>query len=112
MYPNLYYFLKDVFGVEWEGARFLNSFGFFVALAFIAGAIVLTKGLQRKEKQGFLFPKEEKRMFGQPATTTELLLNATYIPQGGETLDLNTHRSIEDKKSGKKAEDIRDHCTA
>lgn len=76
MYPNLYYFLKDVFGVEWEGARFLNSFGFFVALAFIAGAIVLTKGLQRKEKQGFLFPKEEKRMFGQPATTTELLLNA------------------------------------
>jgi phosphatidylglycerol---prolipoprotein diacylglyceryl transferase len=76
MYPNLYYFLKDVFGVEWEGARFLNSFGFFVALGFIAGAIVLTKGLQRKEKQGFLFPKEEKRMFGQPATTTELLLNA------------------------------------
>lgn len=76
MYPNLYYFLKDVFGVEWEGARFLNSFGFFVALAFIAGAIVLTKGLQRKEKQGLLFPKEEKRMFGQPATTTELLLNA------------------------------------
>ena len=76
MYPNLYYFLKDVFGVEWEGARFLNSFGFFVALAFIAGAIVLTKGLQTKEKQGLLFPKEEKRMFGQPATTTELLLNA------------------------------------
>lgn len=76
MYPNLYYFLKDVFGVEWEGARFLNSFGFFVALAFIAGAIVLTKGLQRKEKQGFLFPKEEKRMFGKPATATELLLNA------------------------------------
>lgn len=75
MYPNLYYFLKDVFGVEWEGARFLNSFGFFVALAFIAGAIVLTKGLQRKEKQGFLFPKEEKRMFGKPATATELLLN-------------------------------------
>ena len=74
MYPNLYYFLKDVFGVEWEGARFLNSFGFFVALAFIAGAIVLTKGLQRKEKQGFLFPKEEKLMIGKPATATELLL--------------------------------------
>mgnify|MGYP001276830045 CR=1 FL=1 len=76
MYPNLYYFFKDVFGVEWEWARFLNSFGFFVALSFIISAIVLTKGLQRKEKQGFLFPKEEKREFGKPATPGELLLNA------------------------------------
>lgn len=76
MYPNLYYFLKEVFGVEWEGARFLNSFGFFVAIAFIAGAIVITKGLQRKEKQGLLQPKEEKRVFGKPATPGEILLNA------------------------------------
>ncbi len=76
MYPNLYYFFKEVFGVEWEWARFLNSFGFFVALAFIGGAIVLTKGLQRKEKQGLLQPKEEKRVFGKPATTSEILLNA------------------------------------
>ncbi len=76
MYPNLYYFFKDVLGVEWEWARFLNSFGFFVALSFIISAIVLTKGLQRKEKQGFLFPKEEKRVFGKPATASELALNA------------------------------------
>nr|WP_294904408.1 prolipoprotein diacylglyceryl transferase family protein [uncultured Lacibacter sp.] len=76
MYPNLYYFFKDAFGVEWEWARFLNSFGFFVALAFIAAAIVLTKGLQRKEKQGYLFPKEEKRVFGKPATASELIINA------------------------------------
>lgn len=76
MYPNLYYFFKEVFGVEWEWARFLNSFGFFVALAFIGGAVVLTKGLQRKEKQGLLQPKEEKRVFGKPATTGEILLNA------------------------------------
>lgn len=76
MYPNLYYFFKDVLGVEWEWARFLNSFGFFVALAFIVAAIVLTKGLQRKEKQGYLQPFEEKRVFGKPATAGELLTNA------------------------------------
>ncbi len=75
MYPNLYYFFKDVFGGAPEWTRFLNSFGFFVALAFIIGAVVLTKGLQLKEKKGLLQPKEEKRVFGKPATIGELLLN-------------------------------------
>ena len=35
MYPNLYYAFKDLFGVEWTFLRFVNSFGFFVAIAFI-----------------------------------------------------------------------------
>jgi len=76
MYPNLYYFFKDAFGVEWEWARFMNSFGFFVALAFIAAAYVLTNDLKRKEKKGFLKPLEEKQIFGQPAKPWEIALNA------------------------------------
>ena len=48
MYPNLYYFFKDVFCVELEWARFINSFGFFVAIAFIVAAYVLTSDLKRK----------------------------------------------------------------
>ena len=76
MYPNLYFFFKEAFGVEWEWARFLNSFGFFVALAFIAAAMVLTKGLKLKEKKGLLSPKEEKREFGKPASVGELISNA------------------------------------
>jgi phosphatidylglycerol:prolipoprotein diacylglycerol transferase len=76
MYPNLYYFFKDVFGVEWEWARFLNSFGFFVAIAFIAAAYVLTSELKRKEKKGLLKPIEEKQIFGQPAKPFEIALNA------------------------------------
>lgn len=75
MYPNLYYFFKDVFGVEWGWARMLNSFGFFVALAFVAAAVLLTKGLQRREKKGWLKPKEETMMVGKPASFTELLIN-------------------------------------
>lgn len=75
MYPNLYSFFVDVFGGAPAWTKYLNSFGFFVAIAFIVAAIVLTKGLQLKEKKGLLFPKEEKRVFGEPAKLSELLLN-------------------------------------
>ena len=41
MYPNLYYVFKDLFGVELSGLKLVNSFGFFVAIAFIICAWVL-----------------------------------------------------------------------
>jgi phosphatidylglycerol:prolipoprotein diacylglycerol transferase len=75
MYPNLYYAFKDLFGVEWKFLRFVNSFGFFVAIAFILAAIVLVSELRRKSKQGLLQPTEMEVMVGQPATTGELILN-------------------------------------
>lgn len=75
MYPNLYYAFKDLFGVEWKFLRFVNSFGFFVAIAFILSAIVLASELRRKSKEGLLQPVEMEMMVGQPATLSELLLN-------------------------------------
>ena len=75
MYPNLYYAFKDIFGVEWRFLRFVNSFGFFVAISFIIAAIVLAAELRRKSRQGLLQPKEMQVMVGQPATAGELLLN-------------------------------------
>ena len=75
MYPNLYYAFKDLFGVEWKSLRFVNSFGFFVAIAFILAAVVLVAELRRKSKQGLLQPMEMQITVGQPATAGELLLN-------------------------------------
>ena len=75
MYPNLYFAFKDLFGVEWPFLRFVNSFGFFVAIAFILSAIVLAAELKRKSSEGLLHPKEMQVMVGQPATAGELLLN-------------------------------------
>jgi phosphatidylglycerol---prolipoprotein diacylglyceryl transferase len=76
MYPNLYYVLHDWFGVEkWKGLRFINMFGFMVALAFIAAAIVLTAELKRKSQQGLLHYEEEKITVGQPAGIAELIIN-------------------------------------
>ncbi len=75
MYPNLYYAFKDLFGVEWKFLRFVNSFGFFVAIAFIVSAIVLTSELRRKSKQGLFQPTEMQVMVGHPASIADLLLN-------------------------------------
>lgn len=75
MYPNLYYAFKDLFGVEWTGLRFINSFGFFVALAFIAAAFTLTIELKRKEREGLLHAEDVKIVVGKPASASELLIN-------------------------------------
>lgn len=75
MYPNLYYAFKDLFGVEWTALRFVNSFGFFVAFAFVIAAFVLTLELKRKERQGVLHAEEVKIVVGKPASIGELLTN-------------------------------------
>lgn len=75
MYPNLYYAFKDLFGIEIEKLRFVNSFGFFVAIAFIVAAVLLARELKRKSKMGLLKPTEMQIMVGQPATAAELILN-------------------------------------
>lgn len=75
MYPNLYYAFKDLFGIELNFLRFVNSFGFFVAIAFIVAAILLANELRRKSKEGLLQPTEMQVMVGQPASMGELALN-------------------------------------
>ena len=75
MYPNLYYAVKDLFGIEITGLKLINSFGFFVAIAFIAASAVLSAELKRKEKEGLLIHEEEKMIIGAPASFQELLFN-------------------------------------
>jgi len=76
MYPNLYFFIKQVFGVEPFGfTRYLNSFGILVAIAFLVAAYILKIELQRKEKMNLLFPLEETIVVGKPASITELIIN-------------------------------------
>jgi prolipoprotein diacylglyceryl transferase len=75
MYPNLYYAFKDLFGVELPALRFINSFGFFVAIAFLVAASLLARELRRKSKAGLLQPTEVQVMVGEPASPADLLLN-------------------------------------
>ncbi len=76
MYPNLYYVFKDWFGVEWQFLKVLNTFGLFVAIAFMVAAVVINSELKRREKLGLLFPREETIEVGKPATILELIFNA------------------------------------
>src|SRR5450432_13320 len=75
MYPNLYYAVKDLFGLDLKFLHFINSFGFFVALSFIGAAMVLTHELKRKERQGLLQAEEETIVVGKVAGPAELLTN-------------------------------------
>ncbi|WP_212005823.1 prolipoprotein diacylglyceryl transferase [Chitinophaga sp. HK235] len=75
MYPNLYYAFRDLFGLEIPLFKILQTFGFFVAIAFLAGAYVLTNELKRREKLGWLKPVTENILVGGPATTGEYIGN-------------------------------------
>ena len=79
MYPNLYFFIKQVFGVEpWAFTRYLNSFGILVALAFFVAAFILKKELLRKEKMNLLIPFEETVVVGKPASFFDLAINFLF----------------------------------
>lgn len=73
MYPGISDLLKDIFGIHL--ALPVQTFGFFVAVAFFCSAYVLAKELKRREKLNWLQPKEEKRWVGKPATSGELIWN-------------------------------------
>lgn len=75
MYPNLYYAVKDWFGVEINALKIFYTFGIFVALAFLAGAYFISKDLKRKEKLGLLLPREETITVGKPISIIDILLN-------------------------------------
>ena len=76
MYPALYYFFFDVFGIEVEGLKYLPSFGFCVAVSFLLAAYFFGLELKRKEALGFLSAGKEKVLKGKPASAMELLSNA------------------------------------
>ena len=73
MYPTLYHALLDLTGLDWPVLKFLNSFGFFVALAFVGAYLTLVAELRRKELQGLIKPSTRTETVGLGATTGELV---------------------------------------
>lgn len=78
MYPNIYFFFKQVFGIELQGLKLVNSFGLLVALAFVAAAFVLTSELRRRQSLGWLISTDVETWVGKGADWSEVLWNAFF----------------------------------
>ncbi len=72
MYPKLSDLINDWFGTNINLP--IQSYGFFLALAFLAGAYFLYRELRRKEEEGFIKPMKKKVQKGKPATIQELVV--------------------------------------
>lgn len=75
MYPSIYYAVKDLFGWDLPFLKMVQTFGFFVAVAFIVAAYFWTKELKRKENEGLVGSTTIKILKGQKATTAELTIS-------------------------------------
>ena len=73
MYPTLTDFILDLTGLHIPLP--VQTYGFFVAIAFLSGAYVLSLELKRKEKEGILKPIIKKVLIGEPAKISALLLS-------------------------------------
>lgn len=78
MYPTIYHALYDFFGWDIPALKLLNSFGFFVALAFIIGGKIVSLEFKRKEKEGHLKAEKRKVIIGKPVNWYDVGYN-TFI---------------------------------
>ncbi|MCW5898015.1 MAG: prolipoprotein diacylglyceryl transferase [Flavobacteriales bacterium] len=73
MYPTIYHALLDLTGLDLPFLKFLNSFGFFVAAAFIFASWTLGLELKRMGGAGVIGSTTRAVTVGKPATVGELI---------------------------------------
>ena len=76
MYPNLYFAFQDLLGLDWPFLKLVNSFGFFVAMAFISASFILKSEFIRLTKSGAFSPNTSQNIIGKPASPLEILSQA------------------------------------
>ena len=74
MYPRLSDLINGLLGTHIVLP--FQTYGFFMAMAFILGGWILFLELKRKEKENIIHKITKKRVKGKPASAAELILNA------------------------------------
>lgn len=74
MYPRLSDMINDLLGTSIRLP--VQTYGFFVAMAFVVGALILSYELKRKEKDGLLKPQKKTIIKGKPASISNLAISA------------------------------------
>ena len=71
MYPTISHIIYDLFGVNIPLP--IQTFGFWVAISFLAAAWVITLELKRKESEGFLSAVKVKEIIGKKLSAQEII---------------------------------------
>lgn len=72
MYPRISDFINDIFGTSINLP--IQSYGFFLATAFLVAALLIKKELARKENDGLIKSSIKRTLVGKPASISELLI--------------------------------------
>ncbi|MEO5909405.1 MAG: prolipoprotein diacylglyceryl transferase family protein [Pelobium sp.] len=76
MFPTLSHLINYLFGINIPLP--VQTFGFFVALAFVAGYWGFSQELKRREKLGQVHAVQKEVEVGKPATISELFFNGLF----------------------------------
>jgi len=78
MYPSFYYIFRDLFGLELPFLDIIKTYGFFLALSFLAAGLWLHYYFKKMEFQGIFTPDRIKTSRGGPIKVSEVFMNALF----------------------------------